>query len=58
VHPLSQEEKDFLVSRMAIADDAPLVARELAKQGHTNWLQELVSDNPQVKSSVIQQVLP
>ncbi|MDK9758971.1 hypothetical protein KIV40_27340, partial [Vibrio sp. D173a] len=34
VNPLSQEVKDFLVSRMAIADDAPLVARELAKQGH------------------------
>ncbi|KZX68284.1 hypothetical protein A3712_00860 [Vibrio sp. HI00D65] len=58
VNPLSEEVKDFLVSRMAIADDAPLVARELAKQGHTNWLQELVSDNPQVKSSVIKQVLP
>lgn len=58
VNPLSDDVKAFLVSRMAIADDASLVARELAKQGHTGWLQDLVNDNPQVKSSVIQKVLP
>ncbi|WP_210447885.1 hypothetical protein [Vibrio crassostreae] len=58
VNPLSEEVKQFLVSRMAIADEAPLVARELAKQGHTRWLQDLVNDNPQVKSSLIEQALP
>ncbi|MDN3700679.1 hypothetical protein ACFFUO_14490 [Vibrio artabrorum] len=58
VKPLSEEVKQFLVSRMAIADEAPLVARELAKQGHTRWLQDLVNDNPQVKSSLIKQALP
>ena len=58
VNPLSEEVKQFLVSRMAIADEASLVARELAKQGHTRWLQDLVNDNPQVKSSLIEQALP
>lgn len=58
VNPLSEEVKTFLVSRMALADEAPLVARELAKQGHSRWLQDLVNDNPQVKGSLIQQVLP
>jgi hypothetical protein len=58
VNPLSEEVKQFLVSRMAIADEASLVALELAKQGHTRWLQDLVNDNPQVKSSLIEQALP
>ncbi|MBW3698626.1 hypothetical protein EK599_23415 [Vibrio sp. T187] len=58
VHPLSEEVKSFLITRMALADEAPLVARELAKQGHSSWLQDLVNDNPQVKGSLIEKVLP
>ena len=58
VNPLPDDVKAFLVSRMAIAEEAPLVARELAKHGHTLWLQDLVDDNPTVKGSLIQKFIP
>ncbi|MGF1753104.1 hypothetical protein L4C33_05840 [Vibrio makurazakiensis] len=58
VNPLPDHVKSFLVSRMALTDEASIVARELAEQGHSGWLEELVKDNPQVKTSLIEQVLP
>ncbi|USD41040.1 hypothetical protein J4N42_13720 [Vibrio sp. SCSIO 43135] len=57
VKPMSEEVKEFLVSRMSITDEAPLVARELAEQGYRGWLEELLSSNQQVKSNAISQVL-
>ncbi|MCW8333090.1 hypothetical protein [Vibrio paucivorans] len=57
VKPMSEEVKEFLVSRMSITDEAPLVARELAAQGYRGWLEELLSSNQQVKSNAISQVL-
>ncbi len=55
-HPLSPAVKEFLIAKMAISEEAPIVARALAKQGHGIWLRELISTN-KVKSSVIQSVL-
>ncbi|PMH38660.1 hypothetical protein BCU68_07455 [Vibrio sp. 10N.286.49.B3] len=57
VKPLPEEVKDFLITRMAITEEAPMVARELVKQGHRHWLQDLVSTNQQVSVSSLQQVL-
>ncbi|WP_394146286.1 hypothetical protein [Vibrio atypicus] len=57
IRPMSQETKAFLIERMALKDDAPLVAQELARQGYTPWLEELVSSNQSVRSSAIMNVL-
>ncbi len=56
-NPLSQDVKQFLVAKMALSEEATLVARELAKQGHQSWLEELVSSNRQVKARQIQEFL-
>lgn len=56
-NPLSPDVKQFLIAKMALSDDATLVARELAQQGHKDWLKELVSGNYQVKARQIEQVL-
>ncbi|MGY0617691.1 hypothetical protein [Vibrio sp. FJH11] len=56
-NPLSPNVKQFLIAKMALSDDATLVARELAQQGHKDWLKELVSGNYQVKARQIEQVL-
>ncbi|MGP8309122.1 hypothetical protein [Vibrio sp. YIC-376] len=56
-NPLSPDVKQFLISKMALSDEATLVASELAQQGHKDWLKELVSGNYQVKARQIEQVL-
>jgi hypothetical protein len=56
-NPLSPEVKQFLIAKMALSDEATFVARELAQQGHIDWLKELVSGNYQVKARLIEQVL-
>ncbi|KGY07003.1 hypothetical protein [Vibrio sinaloensis] len=53
IKPMNQEVKAFLIERMALKDDAPFVAQELARQGYTNWLEELASHNQKVRSSAI-----
>ncbi|MEA3482758.1 MAG: hypothetical protein U9R65_12490 [Pseudomonadota bacterium] len=56
-NPLSPQVKQFLVSKMALSEEATMVARKLAQQGHQTWLEELVSNNHQVKARQIEQVL-
>ncbi len=56
-NPLSPDVKQFLVGKMALSEEAALVARELAQQGHTDWLKELVAGNYQVNARQIEQVL-
>ncbi len=56
-NPLSPDVKEFLIAKMALSDEATLVARELVQQGHEDWLKELVSGNPLVKARQIEQVL-
>ncbi|HHF3114842.1 TPA: hypothetical protein ACPJ1N_004480 [Vibrio diabolicus] len=56
-NPLSPQVKQFLVSKMALSEEATMVARELEQQGHQTWLEELVSNNHQVKTRQIEQVL-
>ncbi|MCA3957882.1 hypothetical protein JKP11_19680 [Vibrio vulnificus] len=56
-HPLSQDVKQFLITRMALPDDAALVAKELSKQGHERWLQEVLSGGYPVKRHLIAQAL-
>ncbi|CAM3123713.1 hypothetical protein [Vibrio mytili] len=56
-NPLTPEVKQFLIDKMALSEEATLVARELALQGHQNWLEDLISNNHQVKASQIEQVL-
>ncbi|EDP57838.1 hypothetical protein [Vibrio sp. AND4] len=56
-NPLSHDVKQFLVAKMAMSEEATFVARELAKQGHHTWLEELVSNNRQVKAHQIAEFL-
>ncbi|MGR5235111.1 hypothetical protein [Vibrio rotiferianus] len=56
-NPLSPDVKQFLIAKMALSEEATLVARELAKQGHQSWLEELVSSNRQVKARQIAEFL-
>lgn len=56
-NPLSPQVKQFLVRKMALSEEATMVARELAQQGHQTWLEELVSSNHQIKTRQIEQVL-
>ncbi|HHJ3243365.1 TPA: hypothetical protein ACQJOV_004505 [Vibrio parahaemolyticus] len=56
-NPLSPEVKQFLIAKMALSEEATLVARQLAQQGHQTWLEELISSNRQVKARQIEQVL-
>lgn len=56
-HPLSQDVKQFLITRMALPDDAVLVAKVLSKQGHEGWLQEVLSGGYPVKRHLIAQAL-
>lgn len=56
-NPLSPEVKQFLIAKMALSEEATLVARQLAQQGHQTWLEELISSNRQVKAHQIEQVL-
>tara|TARA_Y100001956_G_scaffold66175_1_gene67581 strand:+ start:307 stop:1224 length:918 start_codon:yes stop_codon:yes gene_type:complete len=57
IKPMSNDVKAFLIDRMALKDDAPFVAQELARQGYSNWLEELASHNQKVRSSAILSVL-
>ncbi|WP_047048187.1 hypothetical protein [Vibrio mexicanus] len=57
VAPMTDSVKAFLVTRMALEDEAPLIARELVRQGHSGWLRDLVSTNRDVKVNLIQQAL-
>lgn len=56
-NPLSPDVKQFLITKMALSEEATIVARELAQQGHKDWLKELVAGNYQVKVRQIEQVL-
>ncbi|MGR5070236.1 MULTISPECIES: hypothetical protein [Vibrio] len=56
-NPLTPEVKQFLVAKMALSEEATLVARELAKQGHHSWLEELISSNRKVQTRQIENVL-
>ncbi|EGA71955.1 hypothetical protein VISI1226_20744 [Vibrio sinaloensis DSM 21326] len=53
IRPMSDQTKAFLIERMALKDDAPIVAQELARQGYTSWLEELASHNQKVRSRAI-----
>ena len=57
IKPMTDEVKAFLIDRMAIRDEASMVATELANQGYTSWLEELASHNQKVRSSAILNVL-
>ncbi len=57
MRPMSEEVKEFLISRMALSDDATYVAGELARQGYASWLEELATTNKRVNSSAILSVL-
>lgn len=57
VRPMTNEVRDFLVSRMTTSDDARFVAGELARQGYSSWLQELASSNRKVNSRAILSVI-
>ncbi len=56
-NPLSSDVKQFLITRMALSEEATIVAGELAQQGHKDWLKELLSGNHQIKARQIEQVL-
>ncbi|MDN3608752.1 hypothetical protein ACFFUP_19080 [Vibrio ostreicida] len=53
IKPLPEEAKVFLIEKMAVKDEALMVARELANQGYRLWLQELANDNQTVRRSAI-----
>lgn len=53
IKPMRQDVKTFLVERMELKDDASFVAQELARQGYSNWLEELASHNQKVRSGAI-----
>ena len=55
--PLPQNVKSYLISQMAIPEEASRVAQQLVNQGHETWLKELLNDNQQVRSNSIRQVL-
>lgn len=57
IKPMSTDVKAFLISRMALKEDVTFVARELANQGYTSWLEELVTQDKSVKDRAILQVL-
>ena len=57
VRPMSTQVKDFLITRMALSDDATFIAGELAQQGYTSWLEELANSNQRVNSRAIMNVL-
>ncbi|MCG9680199.1 hypothetical protein [Vibrio sp. Isolate24] len=57
IKPMTEEVKAFLIDRMAIRDEASMVATELANQGYSTWLEELASHNQKVRSSAILNVL-
>ncbi|MGD8234243.1 hypothetical protein [Vibrio sp. TRT 1302] len=57
IRPMSKEVKEFLITRMAISDDARFIAGELARQGYSSWLEELASTNQKVNSRAILSVI-
>ena len=57
IKPMSQEVKAFLITRMGNNDDVSYIASQLAQQGYSVWLAELVSSNKKVKRSAILSVL-
>lgn len=57
IKPLPSDVKEFLITRMAISEEAPLVAQALVRQGHKGWLQELISSNAKVLVPELQKVL-
>ncbi|MGD8112351.1 hypothetical protein [Vibrio sp. TRT 17S01] len=57
VEPMPENVKAFLVSRMTLSEEAPLVAEALAQQGYRSWLEELIAQNPNVKHRAILGVL-
>lgn len=57
LNPMSDEVKAFLVSRLGRAEEAPIVAQALVEQGYHSWLQDLLTNNRQVKRHAILRVL-
>ena len=57
IKPMSPEVKAFLVTQMGNNDDVSYIANQLAQQGYSAWLTELVSSNKKVKRSAILNVL-
>ena len=57
IKPLTQDIREFLVGKMAIKEDASIVANELARQGYRSWLKDLASSNKKVRSNAIDQAL-
>ncbi len=57
IKPLNNDIREFLISKMAIKEDAEIVANELARQGYQSWLEELVTSNKKVRSSAITHAL-
>ncbi|MGV2990605.1 hypothetical protein ACE1OE_23595 [Vibrio sp. E150_011] len=57
INPLPDEVKQFLVSRMTLSDDASFVAKQLAQNGHSGWVRDVVSTNNDVKASLILRAL-
>ncbi|GAL13457.1 hypothetical protein JCM19233_4459 [Vibrio astriarenae] len=57
VKPMPEDVRSFLVMRMTIEEDAPIVARELVDQGYSQWLEELMATNGRVRANAINGVL-
>lgn len=50
LNPMPENVKEFLVSKLALNDDASFVAKELAEQGHRHWLEAIVQSDRKVNS--------
>ncbi|WP_038175619.1 hypothetical protein [Vibrio pacinii] len=57
VRPMSDQVKQFLISKMSGSDETRFIAGELALHGHSSWLRELVSTNQQVNRRAINSVI-
>ncbi|MEH0667652.1 hypothetical protein H4F18_17485 [Vibrio scophthalmi] len=57
IKPMSPEVKEFLIAKMAIREEASMVASALANQGYRSWLEELAKTNQTVRSHAILSVL-
>ncbi|EGU36837.1 hypothetical protein VII00023_07744 [Vibrio ichthyoenteri ATCC 700023] len=53
IKPMSEEVKTFLVARMRDSDEASFVADQLAQQGYSAWLSELILSDKKVKRNAI-----
>ncbi|MGL6316789.1 hypothetical protein [Vibrio sp. WXL103] len=55
--PMPEEVRSFLIARMSIEEEAPIVAGELVAQGYRQWLTELVLENRDIRVKEINSIL-